>query len=732
VSRSASDKPGSLAGVRAPVPVAPTPVWAGATSISTCRVAPGFLTLCLVVACAGPGLAQQPSTGVGLPSKGRQQENPQPDQAEGIRKMLRRPATVLTPEDPVEAARKEAEALDKAIAALKATAPQRVQSEDQLRPLVFGLAVATPLPPEEPDAPRLAPRAPVIAINTIEGHTTATTVPNRWFVFPAPAWRREEPGAIPDTPRRYDDKHLDVIYAKSHLWDPFNRNILKGDFPFHGRREFISIAGVSDTTFEAKRLPIASGASAANPGESSFFGRGEVFEVSQTFRFSMDLFRGSAGFRPVDWELRITPAINISYVRARENGVINGDPREGLSRTESTYGMQEAFVEKRLFSEAAHFDFTSLRVGIQRFTSDFRGFVFSDEQPGARLFGTFHNNIFQYNLAYFDMLEKDTNSGLNRWRMRQQQVSVANLYWADSLAKGYTLNFSLLYNHDMPSVMFDKNGDLVRPAPIGFPVPHKIRAAYAGVTGDGHIGRINVSNAFYEAFGRDDDNPIPLTKPAQHINAQFAALELAYEKDWMTYKVSFLYTSGDHNLNDGQANGFDGIVPNQQFAGGGFLGNPALADRGLLNNAFAGGGVNFLNREAIPLSGTGVNLFAPNSLMPTMRAGLFEGQANFINPGILLANVGFNAKVTPKLQTTLNVNYAKFNRTEVLQALLFQSHIRHGIGVDTGLGLQYRPLLSDNIVIFAGFGALFPGQGFKDIYTGRVLFDAFINLRLVF
>jgi hypothetical protein len=78
------------------------------------------------------------------------------------------------------------------------------------------------------------------------------------------------------------------------------------------------------------------------------------------------------------------------------------------------------------------------------------------------------------------------------------------------------------------------------------------------------------------------------------------------------------------------------------------------------------------------------------------------------------------------------VNYARFNRTEVLQAVLFQGHIRHGIGVDSGIGFQYRPLLTDNIVIFAGFGALVPGQGFKDIYTGRTLFDGFINLRLVF
>jgi hypothetical protein len=218
---------------------------------------------------------------------------------------------------------------------------------------------------------------------------------------------------------------------------------------------------------------------------------------------------------------------------------------------------------------------------------------------------------------------------------------------------------------------------------------------------------------------------------AQHIQAQLAALELSYEKDWMTWHVSGFYASGDGNLNDGRATGFDAIVPNQQFAGGGFLGNPALADRGLLNNRFEEGGTNFLNREAVPLTGTGLTLFGPNSLLPAMRPGLFEGQANFVNPGILLFNAGFDAKVTPKLKSTINVNWAQFNR-QALEALLFQSHIQPGIGVDTGLGLQYRPLLNDNIVLTGGFGVLAPGAGFNDIYSGQSLFSGFLNVRLVF
>ena len=56
---------------------------------------------------------------------------------------------------------------------------------------------------------------------------------------------------------------------------------------------------------------------------------------------------------------------------------------------------------------------TRVRVGIQPFQLDFRGFLFQDQQLGVRLFGNRDNNRFQYNLAAIWRLEKDTNSGLN-------------------------------------------------------------------------------------------------------------------------------------------------------------------------------------------------------------------------------------------------------------------------------------------------------------------------------
>lgn len=581
---------------------------------------------------------------------------------------------------------------------------------------------------------RLTPEAmpPLAAFEMPANPKLGDVVVNRWSL------------EMPEPPR-YEDSSLDAIPAPQRRLDPFNRNVWKGDYPIFGRNTFFSIGALSETGADFRRLPVPGVASAPDPGGYGFFGRGGQFALRQNFRFSFDLFRGSAGFRPVDWEVRITPEFNINYLRVRENALVRIDVRGGTTRLDTSIGMQEMFVEKRLFTNSlaafrrakgpddrgsAAFDFTSLRFGIQRFTSDFRGFVFSDEQPGARLFGTFRNNIFQYNLAHFQMLEKDTNSGLNRWRHRDQSVSIANLIWSDFLTQGYNLNFSLLYNNDKASFKLDKNGFLVRPAPIGLPLPNKVRAGYAGLSGDGHIGRINVSHAFYHAFGRHEFNTIS-ARPL-HINAQLAAGEVAYEKDWAIYKVSALYASGDNDISDGRARGFDAIVPNQQFGGGGFLGEGPLADRGLVNPLFEGGGTNFLNRQPVPLTGTSVFLFGPNSLLPNMRPGLFQGQANFVNPGIVLLNAGMDAKLTPKLKSTVNVNYARFHRTEVLEAVLFQSGIRHSIGVDTGFGLQYRPLLNDNVVLTGGFGVLAPMSGFESVYAGKRLISGFVNLRMFF
>ncbi len=47
-----------------------------------------------------------------------------------------------------------------------------------------------------------------------------------------------------------------------------------------------------------------------------------------------------------------------------------------------------------------------------------------------------------------------------------------------------------------------------------------------------------------------------------------AAVELSYDRDWIRYRVSTFYTSGDANPRDGRARGFDSIEDLPNFAGG--------------------------------------------------------------------------------------------------------------------------------------------------------------------
>jgi hypothetical protein len=149
-------------------------------------------------------------------------------------------------------------------------------------------------------------------------------------------------------------------------------------------------------------------------------------------------------------------------------------------------------------------------------------------------------------------------------------------------------------------------------------------------------------------------------------------------------------------------------------------------------DAFAGGLFSFWNREGFRLTGSGVLLTTPGSLIPSLRASKDEGQANFVNPGILLINAGADIEITPKLKGFVNANFLRFERTESLEFILLQAPIRHTIGVDYGTGVTYRPPLSENIVLTGGAAMLTPGDGFRDIYGGKTLFSLFGSVKLTF
>ncbi|HLA12384.1 MAG TPA: carboxypeptidase-like regulatory domain-containing protein [Pyrinomonadaceae bacterium] len=499
---------------------------------------------------------------------------------------------------------------------------------------------------------------------------------------------------------RYGDRGArgrDIPFKKGRWWNPYEQSVLKGDYPIKGNDIFLVLSAVSASTVEQRRAPTPSGVSTDEPGSGEFFGQPEQLGFNQTLQVTFELFKGDTTFKPREWAIKISPTFSIpNYLNARELGVVHIDVRRGTNRTDTHVSLEEAFAEVKLADVNANYDFMSIRAGIQPFVSDFRGFIFSDNNLGARLFGAFDNNRVQYNLAYFSMLEKDTNSGLNRFDSRHQNVYIANIFRQDFVRKGYTIQGSLHYNDDRRGVKFDRNGFLVRPAPIGDFRPHAIKVGYAGFSSDGHLGRLNLSNSYYFAFGRDERNLIA-ARPIS-VRSHMAAVEASIDKDYMRFKGSFFWAQGDANPTDGRGTGFDAIFDDPNFIGGQF---------------------SFWNRNGIRLTQTGVGLVHPNSILPSLRSSKTEGQANFVNPGIFIYNAGLDIEVTQRLKAIFNVNYLRFHRTESLEYLLFQPGIRHDIGFDYSVGVACRPFLINNVQLTFGAATLQTGRGFRDIFTDR-------------
>lgn len=492
---------------------------------------------------------------------------------------------------------------------------------------------------------------------------------------------------------------VDTLYA-SNLWDPYNRNLLKGDTPIYkGDDWFLVLTGISDSLLEIRNIPTPVGVQTSKrPDSLNFFGRSDQLMFIQQFALNMSYIKGDTVFRPPDYEIRITPVFNYNYTVAEEIGVLNVDPREGTTRNDWHATLQAAFLDYHIRNVSPYYDFDSIRVGIQPFNVDFRGFLFTDSALGVRLFGTRKNNIFSYNLAWFRRFDKDINSGLNDLSagLREDDVFLANLYWQDMPVLGYTSQFSVIYNRnrDNNGVVFDSNGFIARPSSLGTERPRTYDVVYFGFNGDGHFGRLNLTHSFYYATG-EVKNGTFTNKPSD-ISAWFGALEASVDFDWQRYSLSFLYGSGDDDPFDNDSEAFDAIFENPLFAG---------AD------------ASFWIRQAVPFIGGGqVALSGRNGILNSLRSSKELGQSNFTNPGIILLGAGADFEILPELRLSLNANYLWFDETQVLEVARQQAGIDSEIGLDFSVSVIYRPLMSQNIVLRASYAALFAGEGYQDLF----------------
>jgi hypothetical protein len=524
---------------------------------------------------------------------------------------------------------------------------------------------------------------------------------------------------------------LDALGRKGNPLDPYNTNTLKGDKPIPGTNDwFVNIGAISDTLYQPSRVPTGvAGQGAPQSDENNSFGRYGRTLVSELDIISIDVTKGDTAFKPPDLEFRVTPAFDFNYAHAGEDDVLNVNPSRGNNRTDTFVGLQEAFAEYHIDNASEYYDFDSIRLGIQPFNVDFRGFLFQDNQLGARLFGDRDDNRWQYNLAYFQLLEKDTNSGLNdvNKQIRRDNVIVANVYRQDFPVSGFTSQLAYVRNNDDEGDehYYDDNGFLVRPAQIGNDLGYNYDVNYFGYNGDGHFGRLNLTTSAYWALGHQSQNqfsPNIDNNDGATINAFFAAAEPSIDFDYVRVRLSALYASGDANPQSGHETGFDSIEENPQFAG---------AD------------TSYWIRQSLPLiGGGGVSLGTTNGVLADLRSSSTEGQSNFVNPGIELAGIGTDVDVLPELRVSTNFNYLRFANTSSLEYLLHEGNVPNTLGYDLSMAFTYRPVFTQNVVFRLSAAALLPGDGLRALYnttdgdgffgSGNFLYSVLANMILTY
>jgi hypothetical protein len=154
---------------------------------------------------------------------------------------------------------------------------------------------------------------------------------------------------------------------------------------------------------------------------------------------------------------------------------------------------------------------------------------------------------------------------------------------------------------------------------------------------------VNLTTNAFLAVGRDDHNAI--AQRSTDILAYLVAAEGSMDFDWYRLKLFAYHSSGDDDPLDGDANGFDAIFEDPNFAG---------AD------------TSFFQRQPIPLvGGGGVVLSGRNALLPALRSSKEEGQSNFVNPGLLLLGAGGDFDLMPSVRLSFDASWLDFVDTAV-------------------------------------------------------------------
>ena len=364
---------------------------------------------------------------------------------------------------------------------------------------------------------------------------------------------------------------VDELGIEGNPFNPYRQSTLKVAIGPSSTIGFINLSAVSDSVVEPRSFPRAGRRrdDGAIRHQLDLRPAGPArHQPSRRSSTTFSLIKGDTTFQPPDLELRLTPVFNYNYTQAsRRRGLVNIDPRKGLTRNDGfLFGLAGRLLSTTICATSpARYDFDAVRVGIQPFSSDFRGFLFQDSAAGIRLFGDSAKNRYQNKLAWFRRIEKDTNSGLNDLGqpLRRDDVYAANLYVQDFPVPGFTSQVTAIHNrnHETGLHYDPATGFQVRPASsIGF-------RGSAPLRGDlsrrqwrrAFPGRINLTVSGYYARGTDRNSTF--TDSAEpDISSYFLAAEPSIDLDWARLRLSGAYASGDSDPFSNTEHGFDAIL----------------------------------------------------------------------------------------------------------------------------------------------------------------------------
>jgi hypothetical protein len=503
-----------------------------------------------------------------------------------------------------------------------------------------------------------------------------------------------EPAAVADRWRL-----VETLGRPVNLVNPYEAsNPLKGDRPTFGEDGFMNLSATTNTLLEPRLIPMTAAISPEPvAGAVRTRTRDELF-LSQTVAFDAVLYRGDTVFRPPDWQLRFSPAINYSSTHAGSTDASGG-----------VFAIQGLSFEKHLRDVSSRYDFDSVRAGIQPIVSDFRGFLLSDQPLALRLFGTREDNVFQYNLALITRLPKDRVrlNAVNQ-KIPNNQIVMANVYWQDWLKSGVTSEFIFAFNRNRAT---DTRQVLAIDGTAGSPIkaPHDYDVAYVGYSLDGHFGRLNSTAAVYGLVGSERRGTF--VDQSTQVRALFAADELSMDFDWRRVRLSMLHASGDGNPYDRRAQGFDTLTSGA---------------------IFAGSDSSFFFHQRLALAGGAFDLKSRDGLLPSLRASGNSGESNFSNPGLNLVGLGLDLSLTPQWTISLDANQLWFDKTAVLQALLHQPEISRRLGAEVVVDAIWRPFATQNLILRLSGSQLVRGPGYRAIYGGSNPFSVFALLSLTY